>query len=145
MTVTNSWLPLEENEYEDDDILLRPGVFDVSGNLSIYPNFFNGTLDNSLGRSYINDDPISNTQVLYHALLKFSMRKKRGEVDNSIKHYDALQCKFQRIGLHSSTNYFQLDSSKSLQLLLSNSNLPMVYQSTIDSINLKLIFTQQIQ
>ena len=60
MTVTDSRLPLEEDEYEDDDILLPPGVFNVGGNPSIRPNFFNGTLNDSLGRPYINEDPISN-------------------------------------------------------------------------------------
>ena len=46
---------------------------------------------------------------------------------------------------HNSTYYFRIDSSESLQLLLSSSGLPMLYQSTIDSINLELIFAQQIQ
>ena len=95
MTVTDTWLPLEEDEYKDDDILLRPNVFGVSDKPSIYPNFLNGTLNDSFGCPYINDDPISNTQILFHALLKSSMRKKRDDVDNSIKHYDALCCKFQ--------------------------------------------------
>ena len=47
MMVTNSWLPLKEDEYEDDDILLCPSMFDVGDNPSIHPNFFNGTLNNS--------------------------------------------------------------------------------------------------
>ena len=145
MIVTDSWYLLEDDEYGDDDILLRPGVFNVGANPSIHPNFFHGTLNGSLGRPYINNNPISNTQVLHHALLKSLMRIKRGDIDNSIKHYDTLWCKFQRIGIHNSTDYFCLDSNKSLQLLLSSSGLPMVYQSTIDSINLELIFAQQIQ
>ena len=111
----------------------------------MHPNFFNGILNDNLGSPYINDDPISNIQILHHALLKSSMRKKRGDVENSIKHYDALCCKFQQIGVHNSTDYFQFYNSKSLQLLLSSSGLPMIYQSTIDSINLELTFTQQIQ
>ena len=77
MTVTDSWLFLEEDEYEDNDNYLRPGVFDVGGNPSIHPNFFNGTLNDSLSRPYIIDDSISNTQVLHHALLKSLMKKKR--------------------------------------------------------------------
>ena len=52
MTVTNSWLPLEDDKYEEDFILLVPSVFDVSGNSSIYPNLFNGTLNDSLGSPY---------------------------------------------------------------------------------------------
>ena len=140
MTVTDSLYPLEDDEYEDDDILLRHGVFDVGGNPSICPNFFHGTLDDSLGWPYINDNPISDTQVLHHALLKSLMRIKRGDVDKSIEHYDAIRCNCQRIGIHNSTNYFRLDSNESLQLLLSSSGLPMLYQSTINSINLELIF-----
>ena len=97
MTVIDSWDPLADDAYEDDDILLRHGVFDTDGNPSIHPNSFHDTLNNSLGRPYTNNDPISETQVLHHALLKSSMRIKRGDVDNSIKHYDALRCKFQRI------------------------------------------------
>ena len=73
MTVTDSWLHLEEDKYEDDDILLRLGAFDVGGNPSIHPNFFSGTLKDGLVRPYINDDPISNTQVLHHTLLKSSV------------------------------------------------------------------------
>ena len=73
------------------------------------------------------------------------MKIKRGDVDNSIEYYDALWCKFQRIEIHNFTNYFRLDSNESLQLLLSSYGLPMLYQSTIDSINLELIFAQQIQ
>ena len=106
MMVTDSWLPLKEDEYEDDDILLRPGVFDVNGNPIIHPNFFNDTLNDSLRRPYINNDRNSNTQVLCHALLQSLMKKKRGDVDNSIEHYDPLWCKFQQIGIHSSTDYF---------------------------------------
>ena len=77
MTVTNLWLPpKDEYEYDDDDILLRPGVFDVGDEPRIYPNFFNCTLNDSLGRPYINENPIFNTQVFHHALLKSLMRKK---------------------------------------------------------------------
>ena len=126
MTVTDSWYPLEDDEYEDDDILLRHGVFDDGGNPSIHPNFFHGFPNDSLDRPYINNDPISETQVLHHALLKSLMRIKRGAVDNSIEHYDALRCKLQQIVIHNSTDYFCLDSNESLQLLLSSYGLPML-------------------
>ena len=145
MTVTDSWYPIEDDEYEDGNILLHHSIFNVGGNPSIHPNFFHGTLNDNLGWPYINDDPISETQVLHHALLKSLLRIKRGNIDNSIEHYDALWCKFQRIGIHNSIDYFHLDSNESLQLLLSSSGLPIVYQSTINSINLELIFAQQIQ
>ena len=145
MTVTDSWDPQVDDEYEDDDILLQHGVFDTGGNPSIHPNFFHRTLNNNIGWPYTNDDPISATNIKHRALLKSSMRIKRGDVDNSIKHYDALWCKFQRIGIHNSTVYFRLNSSESLQLLLSGHGLPMLYQSTIDSINLELIFAHQTQ
>ena len=49
MTVIDSWSPLEDGKYEDDDILLHHGVFDDGGNPSIHPNFFHGTLNDSLG------------------------------------------------------------------------------------------------
>ena len=94
MTVTDSWLPTEE-QYDDDDILLHPGVVDVGDKPSIHPNFFIGTLNYSLGCPYINDNPIFNTQLFHHALLKSSMRTKGGDKDNSIGHYDALRCKLQ--------------------------------------------------
>ena len=61
MTVTDSWLPLKEDEYEDDDILIPLDLFNVGGNPNIHPNFFNVTLNNSLGCPYINDSPIFNT------------------------------------------------------------------------------------
>ena len=145
MTVTYSWDPLEEDEYEDDAILLRHSVFNTGGNPSINPNFFHGTLNNSLGWPYTNDDLISETQVLIHGLLKSLMRIKKDNVDNPIEHYNALWCKFQQIGVHNSSNYFHLDSNESLQLLLASYGLPIIYQSTINSINLELIFAQQIQ
>ena len=69
MAVTDSWDPPQVDEYEDDDILLRHGVFDVNGNPSIHPNFFNGALNDNPGRPYINDNPISNTQMLHRNLL----------------------------------------------------------------------------
>ena len=73
------------------------------------------------------------------------MRKKRGDVDKSIEHYDALRCKLQQIGIHNSIDYFNLDGVESLRLLLSSYDLTMVNQSTINSINLELIFALQIR
>ena len=84
MTVTDSRDPHADDEYEDDDILLRHGVFDTGGNPSIHPNFFQGTLNNSIGQLYTNDDPISTTNILHRALLKSSMKNKRGDINNSI-------------------------------------------------------------
>ena len=145
MTVTVSLDPQVDDEYEDGDIFLRHGVFDTGGNLIIHPNFFHGTLNNSIGRPYTNADPISATHVLHRALLKSSMRIKRGDIDVSIEHYDKLRCQLQRIGIHNSTDYFRFDSNESLRLLLSSHGLPMLYQSTFDSINLELIFAHQTQ
>ena len=145
MTVTDSWDPSQPDEYKDDDILLPYGVFDVGNNPSIHPNFFKGVLNDSLGRLYNNDAPITPTQTFHHALLKFLMRKKRGNLDKFIEHYDALRCKLQQIGIHNSIDYFNLDGTKSLRLLLLNNDLKMVNQSTIDSINLELIYAQQIR
>ena len=77
--------------YEDDDILLRHGVLDTGGNPSIHPNFFHGTLNNSIGQPYTNDDPISEINILHHALLKSLMRIHRGDIMKSIEYYNALQ------------------------------------------------------
>ena len=63
MTVTDSWDPSQPDEYKDDDILLPYGVFDVGNNPSIHPNFFKGVLNDSLGRLYNNDAPITPTQL----------------------------------------------------------------------------------
>ena len=145
ITVTDSWDPQVDINYNDDAILLQHGVFDTVGNPSIHPNFFNDTLNNSIGRPYINKDPISETKILHHALLKSSLRIHRGDIMKSIEHYDALRCKFQRKGIYNSTDYFNLDSSNSLQLLLSSHDFSMLYPSIIDSINLELIFASQIQ
>ena len=138
MKVTDSWNPLMDDESEDDDILLRYGVFDTSGNPSIHPNFFHDTLDNIPGWPYTDDNSISETNVLYRALLKSSTKIKRVDFNHSIKHYNTLWCKFQQIGIHNSTDYFCLDSSEFLHLLLSSHGLQMLYQSTIGSINLEL-------
>ena len=138
MTLTDTWFPCEENEWRDDNVILLPGVFDIGGNQSIHPDFFNCTLNDSFGHPYINDDTISNTQVLHNTLLKSPMRIKIGNIDNSIEHYDALRCKFERIGIHASTNYFHFDSNKFLQLLLSSFGPPLIYQSTNGTINLEL-------
>lgn len=84
-----------EEQYNYDGILLWPGVFDDVGvTSSIYPNFFNGTIIDSHGCPYINDDQISNTQMLPHTILQFSMSIKNSNIDKSIDHYDALCCKF---------------------------------------------------
>ena len=132
MTVTNSWDPHMENNYEDDNIFLQHGVFDTGGNPSIHPNFFHGTLNNSIGLLYTTNNPISKTNVLHHALLKYSLRIHRGDIMKSIEHYNAFWCKFQQIGIHNSTDYFNLDSSSSLQLLLTSHGLLLLYQSTIE-------------
>ena len=71
------------------------------------------------------------------------MRKKRGDVDKSIDHYDAIKCKLQQIGIHNSIDYLNFDGDKSLRLLLSSCDLTMVNWSTIKSINLELIFAHQ--
>ena len=114
MTVTNSWDPQVENDYKDDNILLQHGVFDTGGNPSIYLNFFHGTLNNNIGLLYTNDDPISKTNVLRHALFKSLLTIYRDNIMKSIKHYNPLWCKFQWIRIHNSTNYFHLDRSSSL-------------------------------
>ena len=72
------------------------------------------------------------------------MRIKRGNVDNSIKYCDALRCKFRQIGIYSSTDYLKIDSCETLNLLLSNSDLPLMRPFTIDYINSEIIFAQQI-
>ena len=144
MTVSNSLDP-QVDDYSDDNILLQHGVFDTGGNPSIHPNFFHGTLNNSIGQAYVNEEPISKTNILHCALLKSSLRILRGDTMKSIEHYDALRCKFQKIGIHNSTDYFNCDSSSSLQLLLSSHGLPLLYPSTIESINLELIFASQLQ
>ena len=134
-----------KNDYEDGNILLQHGVFDTGGNPSIHLNFFHGPLNNSIGLPYTNNTPISETNVLHCTLIKSSLRIHRGNVMKSIEHYNALWCKFQQIKIHNSTNYFNLDSSSSLQLLLASRSLSLLYQSTIESINLMLIFVSQIQ
>ena len=94
MTVTDSWDPHVDDEDEDDDILLQHSVFDTGDHPSIHPNFFHGTLNNSIGQPYTNDEPISTTNIVHRALFKSSMRIKRGDINNSIEHYHALQYKF---------------------------------------------------
>ena len=85
MTVSNSWDP-QVDDNSDDNILLQHGVFDMGGNPSIHPNFFHGTLNNSIGQVYVNEDPISNTNILHCALLKSSLRIHRGDTMKSIEH-----------------------------------------------------------
>ena len=100
MTMTNEWLPPKE-QYNTDNMLIRPGVFfDAGDKPSIHPNFFNATINDSCGCPYIYNDPISDTQILNHILLRSSMRIKRGDIDNSVENYDALWCKLQQIGVY---------------------------------------------
>ena len=63
MAVIDEWDPQPHNVYRDDDILLKHGVFDDGGNPSIHPNYFSGTLNDSLGRPYQNDDPLTPTLI----------------------------------------------------------------------------------
>ena len=84
-----------DKQHNNNDILLHPGVLsEVVLVHSIHPNFFNDTINNSRGQLYTNDNPISNTQILNHALLRSSLRIKRGNIHNSIEHYNALRYKF---------------------------------------------------
>ena len=144
MTVTKSWDP-QVDDYKENNILLQHGAFATGGNPIIHPNYFHGTLNNSIGQPYTNEGPFSKTNVLHHALLKSSLRIHRGDIMKSIEHYDALWWKFQRIRIHNSTDYFNLDSSSFLQLLLTSQGLSLLYSSTIESIKLELIFALQIQ
>ena len=56
-----------------------------------------------------------------------------------------MKCKLQLIGIHNMTDYLNLDSVESLQLLLSSCDLTRLRTTTIDSINLEIIFAHQIQ
>ena len=140
MTLTDKWDSPPPDLYRYDDILLRHGVFDVGDSPSIHPNYFNGVLNESLGGPYTNDDPLTPTQTLHQALLKSSMRYKKGDVDKSINHYDVIKCKLQLIGIHNAIDYLNHDGVESLRLLLSSCDLTMLNMTTINSIKLELIF-----
>ena len=73
------------------------------------------------------------------------MKIKRGDINNSIEHYDALPGKFQQIRIHNFTDYFCLNRSESLQLLLLSHGLSLIYPSTIESIILDFIFAHKTQ
>ena len=94
MTLTDAWLSPKE-QYDTNIIWIRPSVFHVDDKPSVHPNFFNRTTNDSCICPYTNDNPISNSQILHHALVRSSMRTKRGDRDKSIEHYDALRCKLQ--------------------------------------------------
>ena len=117
-----------DKQYNENDILLHPSVLsDVGVVPSIHWNFFNDTTNNSCNQPYINDDPISSTQMLHHFLLWSFIRIKRDALDKSIKHYDALQCKFRQIGIYNSADYLRINSRDTLQLLVSGgSNSGMI-------------------
>ena len=93
----------------------------------------------------VNVDLISNTQVLNHALLRSSMKRKKDHVENFIEHYDALGCKFREIGIYNLVEYSMVRALGSINLWLSNSKLPQLFTSTINFINEEIIIAQQIQ
>ena len=61
-----------------------------------------------------------------------------------LKHYDALRCKFRQIEIYNLANYLRIDSCVTLNLLLSNSNLPVMLPSITDYINYMIIDAEQI-
>ena len=74
MTLNDLWVPPKE-QYNNGNMILSSGVFDINDNPSIHPNYFNITLNSSLGHPYVKDNPISNTKVLHYTLIKSSMKK----------------------------------------------------------------------
>ena len=114
MTLTEDWLPFEE-QYNNDNILTCPSVFyDVRAAPSIHPKFFNDTINNSRGCPNINEDPIfRHLDIPPHHSLTFH-KNKNGNVDNSIENYDALWCKFGHIRIYNSAGYFRIDNSNTL-------------------------------
>ena len=94
----------------------------------------------------LNPFPTLRYYTIHHTLLKSSLWIKRGKVDNSIKHYDALKYKFRQIGIYNAAKYLKINSCEILQLssLSFNSDLPLMNQSTINYINLEIISIQQI-
>ena len=92
----------------------------------------NDTIINSRSRALVNVDPISDTQILIHALLRSSMRIKKGHVDNSIEHYDALRYKLREIGIYNFADYSRLRALGSINLQLSKFKLPQLFTSTIN-------------
>ena len=123
----------EENNNSDEfQERLRPNTTPSS----------NDTIIDTRNRTFVNVDPISDTQILNHALLRSSMRIKKGHVDNSIEHYDALWCKFREIRIYNLVDYSRVRALGSINLRLSNSKLPQIFTSTIEFVNEETIIAQ---
>ena len=73
------------------------------------------------------------------------MRIKKGNVDNFIEHHDALWGKFREIGIYNLTHYLKVRALGSINLQLSNANLPELFTSIINYINEGIIIAQQIR
>ena len=130
-----------DKQYNNNNVHLHLGVLsDADVISSVYPNFFNDTINDSRGRPYTNTNPITDTQILHHSLLRSLVRIKRANLDNSTKDYDAFRCKFRQIGIYNSVNYLRIDSHETLNSLLSNSDLPLMQPLIIDYINYEIIF-----
>ena len=71
------------------------------------------------------------------------MRIKKGNVDNSIEHYNILWCKYRDIGIYDTAHYLKARALGSINLQLSNANLPELFTSTINYINEGIMVAQQ--
>ena len=75
---------LFEGQYDKEEILLCTGVLnDIRTAPSIFPNTFNGIINDSCSCPYFYDNVISNTHMFHHTNLV-----------KSIEYYDTLWCKF---------------------------------------------------
>lgn len=85
-----------------------------------------------------HDDLISNTLLVHHSLLKYSMRSKGNDVDKAIS-YNTIRCKLRQIGIHNIIGYFCEQNNRAINLCVNNANLPVIAPSTFVMIDNKII------
>lgn len=103
----DSWLT-PEKQYNPDNILIRSDVFDVGDEPSMHPNFFNCISNDSRGHLYVNNNSISDTQILHHVLLRSFIRMNRGNIEIQSSIMMHLGANYSKLGFITQQTTFKL-------------------------------------
>ena len=86
-----------------------------------------------------HNDPISDTLIYHHSLLKSFMKIEGDYINKAIEHFDAFKCKLHKIGIHTTADYTQELKNQAINLCLHHADLLVLFSTTFTMINNEII------